>query len=305
MKLSVVTTLYKSAPYIFEFFIRIKKQILEITDDYEIIFVNDGSPDESLKIALDIFQNEENVTIIEFSRNFGHHDAMRAGLSNANGDFVFLIDCDLEENPELLKEFWNKLNSNKNIDVVFGYQEKRKGKLLEKISGKLYYKIFNSFSKIKIKENLLTVRLMTKSYVKSLISFNENNYIIGGIFELTGYNQLGIAVRKEDKGKSSYSLFHKFSLLVNSITSFSNKPLELIFYIGLITSALSFFGLIIILLNKLLYGYLVGWASIIFLIIFTFGFNVTIIGIIGIYLSKIFNEVKNRPNYIIKNIYKK
>lgn len=305
MKLSVVTTLYKSAPYIFEFFHRIKKQILEITDDYEIIFVNDGSPDESLKIALDIFQNEENVTIIEFSRNFGHHDAMRAGLSNANGDYVFLIDCDLEENPELLKEFWNKLNSNKNIDVVFGYQEKRKGKLLEKISGKLYYKIFNSFSKIKIKENLLTVRLMTKSYVKSLISFNENNYIIGGIFELTGYNQLGIAVRKEDKGKSSYSLFHKFSLLVNSITSFSNKPLELIFYIGLITSALSFFGLIIILLNKLLYGYLVGWASIIFLIIFTFGFNVTIIGIIGIYLSKIFNEVKNRPNYIIKNIYKK
>jgi|WetSurMetagenome_2_1015567.scaffolds.fasta_scaffold48459_2 putative glycosyltransferase len=305
MKLSIVTTLYKSAPYIYEFFYKIKKQVLDITNDYEIIFVNDGSPDESLKIALDIFQKEENVTVIEFSRNFGHHDAMRAGLSNTSGDFVFLIDSDLEENPKLLYEFWEKLSNNENIDVVYGYQEKRKGKLLEKISGKLYYKILNSFSDTKIKENLLTVRLMTKSYVKSLLSFNENNYIIGGIFELTGYNQFGIPVKKEDKGKSSYNIFRKVTLLINSITSFSNKPLELIFYIGLITSSVSFLGLIIILLNKLIYGFLVGWTSIIFLIIFTFGFNVTIIGIIGIYLSKIFNEVKNRPNYIIKNIYRK
>ena len=152
MKLSIVTTLYKSSKYVDEFYERISKEAQKITNDYELIFVDDGSPDDSLEKAITLYQKNEKVRIIELSRNFGHHKAIMTGLSHAQGDFVFLIDVDLEERPELLSEFWHELQNDEGLDLVYGVQEKRKGRLFERVSGYFYYKLINHLSDIKFLE---------------------------------------------------------------------------------------------------------------------------------------------------------
>ena len=143
MKLSIVTTLYKSSEYVEEFYKRITKEAKKITDDYEIIFVDDGSPDDSLKKCVSLHKQDQKIKVIELSRNFGHHKAIMTGLSYAKGDFVFLIDSDLEEDPEFLEIFWEELQSGEDLDVVYGLQKSRKGGWFEKFSGGLFYKVFN------------------------------------------------------------------------------------------------------------------------------------------------------------------
>ena len=135
MKLSIITTLYKSSPHIEEFYQRISKVASKITSDYELIFVDDGSPDDSLQKVLSLFEIDKKIQIIELSRNYGHHKAIMTGLKYTKGEYVFLIDVDLEEEPELLIEFWNELEINKDCDVIYGAQNKRKGGWFEKIMG--------------------------------------------------------------------------------------------------------------------------------------------------------------------------
>ncbi|MCK5847885.1 MAG: glycosyltransferase family 2 protein, partial [Caldisericia bacterium] len=142
MKISVVTTMYYSSPYLKEFYKRIIEQIKLLTNNYEIIFVNDGSPDTSLEITKSLLKKDRHIKILDLSRNFGHHKAIMTGLAESNGDLVFLIDCDLEEEPELLSDFFLKMQT-ASCDVVYGIQEKRKGKWFEKLSGSLFYKCRN------------------------------------------------------------------------------------------------------------------------------------------------------------------
>src|SRR6266480_3840502 len=157
MTLSIVTTLYNSAPYVEEFYVRVCAATEQITEDYEIILVNDGSPDNSLEIALSIYHKDPRVRVIDLSRNFGHHKAMMTGLIHARGKLVFLLDSDLEEEPELLEQFYQLLKA-KDADVVYGVQEKRKGRLFERVSGTLFFKLFNFLSTYPIPPNLITVR---------------------------------------------------------------------------------------------------------------------------------------------------
>src|SRR6266498_3016010 len=155
MTLSIVTTLYDSAPYLEQFYVRVCAAAEQITQDYEIILVNDGSPDNSLDIALSIYLRDKRVRVIDLSRNFGHHKAMMTGLAHARGDLVFLLDSDLEEEPELLNTFYEKLQQT-GADVVFGVQEKRKGRLLERVSGLVFFKLFNLLSTHQMLPNLIT-----------------------------------------------------------------------------------------------------------------------------------------------------
>lgn len=159
MRLSIVTTLYKSSQYVDAFYKRISKEAKKVTEDYEIIFVDDGSPDDSLKKCVFLYEKDKKVKVIELSRNFGHHKAIMTGLSYAKGDFVFLIDSDLEEEPELLGKFWKELQSEEDLDVVYGVQEARKGNWFEQWSGDLFYKAFNTISHVNVPKNLITCRL--------------------------------------------------------------------------------------------------------------------------------------------------
>lgn len=303
MDLSIVTTLYYSAPYVEEFYSRIKTEVEKITSDYEIIFVNDGSPDDALDVAVSLYKKDNKVKVIDLSRNFGHHKAIMTGLAHANGALVFLIDCDLEEEPELLSKFYQGLNE-KSVDVVYGVQKARKGKIFERFTGDIFYKLFNSISTYPLPKNPITARLMSKRYVASLIEHKDREIFLAGLWAITGYEQIPISVRKHKKSSTTYSIRKKIVVFVNSITSFSIKPLIYIFYLGFFVSFLAIIAIIYLFARKILFGsFLSGWISLIMSIWLFGGLTISSIGIVGIYLAKVFTEVKTRPYTVIKDIY--
>ena len=304
MYLSVVTTMYRSAANLPEFYARVKAQAEKLTDDYEIVLVNDGSPDNSLDVAVSLYQQDPHVRVIDFSRNFGHHKAMMTGISHARGDYVFLIDCDLEEEPELLSTFHETLCNHKNADVVYGVQEVRKGSWFEQMSGKLFYKLFNSLSLQKIPENLITARLMTKRYVDALVNYRESELIISGLWQSTGFVQIPVTVHKYSVSQSTYSLSRKFGYAVKAITSFSNRPLIFIAYVGALILMASLAIILYMLLEYLIHGTVPeGYTSLIVSVWFLGGLIVFCIGIVAVYIAVIFSETKHRPYTIIRHIY--
>lgn len=306
MKLSIVTTLYKSSIYIDEFYERILTQAKQITDNYEIIFVDDGSPDDSLNKAIALHKKDNNVKIIELSRNFGHHKAIMTGLSHAKGDYIFLIDSDLEEVPELLGEFWAQMDDKDDVDVVYGIQKTRKGNWFEKVSGSLFYKFYNFLSDVKVPKNLVTARLFTKKAKNKIVSYEERELCLGCIYHDIGFNQKGIYIKKLDHSPTTYTFSKKLTLMLNSIVSFSSKPLIYIFALGLGITIISTIMILKMIFDKLILNAIVdGWTSVMVSIWFFGGLIILVLGIIGIYLSKIFIEVKKRPYSIVKNIYDK
>ncbi len=303
MELSIVSTLYRSARYLPEFYARCCAVAETITPDFEIVLVNDGSPDDSLAIAIALYECDRRVRIIDLSRNFGHHKAMMTGLAHTRGRFVFLIDCDLEVAPEILTLFNEKMSAAK-ADVVYGVQKARQDSLFDRIAGRMFYIIFNWFSPDHLPENLVTARLMTQRYVSALIEHDEREMIIAGLWVITGFNQIPLVVSKANKGNSSYSIARRISILVDAITSFSNKPLVLIFYLGAIISLVAGVAAVDLAIRRLFFGALLeGWASLIISIWLLGGIMIFCIGIIGIYLSRIFIETKKRPYTVIRQIY--
>lgn len=306
LRISVVTTLYYSEKYISEFYNRVSQVLIKITDDYEFIFVNDGSPDNSGDKILALQKNHPNITLIELSRNFGHHQAILTGLQHVNGDYVFLIDCDLEEDPELLNSFWETIRKDQNIDVVYGIQLKRKGNFFERVTGSIFYKILNLVTHFDYPANTLTARLMKRNYVTAVLEFKEKALDVWAIFVLAGFNQIGIPVTKKSKGTSTYTLTRKIKMSIEIMTSLSHRPLYSIFFVGVIWVCISTVNIAIILVKKWLYGAEIeGWASIMASLWLIGGVIIFLLGLIGIYLSKIFLEIKNRPLSIIKTIHRK
>jgi putative glycosyltransferase len=303
MDLSIVTTAYCSAPHLEEFHRRCRAAAEKITNDFEIIIVNDGSPDNSLEIAISIFQKDPRVRVIDLSRNFGHHQALMTGLAHSCGDLVFLLDSDLEEEPELLETFYRKLSTTR-ADVVFGVQERRKGKFFERVSGFLFVKVFNALSSHSLPANFITARLMNRRYVSALLQHREREVLLAGLWVLTGFTQIPVTVKKHFKGSSTYTTRRKIGHAVNAVTSFSNKPLVLIFYLGCVILFLSSIAALYLIVRKIFFGaLLLGWASLIVSIWMLGGMTIFCLGIIGIYLAKIFIEVKQRPYSIVKDIY--
>jgi putative glycosyltransferase len=304
MRLSVVTSLYKSELHLFEFYTRICTVALKLFEnDFEIILVNDGSPDRSLEIAKKIVDNDKRVRVVNLSRNFGHHKALMAGLSKAQGENIFLIDVDLEEKPEWLLEFHSIMKQN-NSDVVFGFQEKRRGTKFDKWIGSTFYKMVQLLTDIKVPSNFVTARLMSRRYVLALLLHKEYEINLGGLWYITGFKQTPHPIVKLNVSSTTYNLKRKISHTINTITSFSNKPLYLIFVLGIIVfiSSLIFTGFLasLYLINSKTPS---GYLSIIVSIWIFSGLTVVLNGIQAIYIGKIFSEVKQRPNSIIQEIY--
>ena len=227
------------------------------------------------------------------------------GLAHAKGEFVFLIDSDLEEEPELLTQFWEELHKEKDLDVVYGVQESRKGGWFEQWSGNVFYKAFNFFSGIKIPKNFLTVRLMTQAYVSNLVSFQEKEVVFSILTVLTGFKTKELSVKKLSNSPTTYTFIIKLKLLFKIITASSSKPLWLAFNFGLIVTASSLFYIVYLIYRKFVFNIVIdGWTSVMVSISFFGGIIIFFLGITGIYLAEIFMEVKNRPLTIIKKIYK-
>lgn len=307
MKLSVVTTMYYSAPYLREFYNRIVTSVNKITDDYEIIFVNDGSPDNSLQLALTFYETDPRVRVIDLSRNFGHHKAIMTGLMHTSGERVFLIDCDLEEPPEVLVDWWARLDANADLDVIYGVQSSRRGGWFERMSGWVFYRIINALSPVKLPANIIVARLMTARYVSALTENRDQEMYLFGLLAFTGFRQEGVTVVKHSKGSSTYNLLRRYSLFLNAITNFSNYPLYAIFYVGIGMSTIAFIYIAFLILRWLLYSgqVLMGWTSLAVSIWAVGGLVLTALGVIGIYLAKIFSETKPRPYTIVRQIYGK
>jgi putative glycosyltransferase len=306
MKLSIVTSLYQSADSIEEFHRRSVAVAEELVgDDYEIVLVNDGSPDNSLDLAVHLAECDGHVVVVDLSRNFGQHKAMMTGLAHAKGELVFLLDSDLEEDPEYLSTFARRMRS-ETCDVVYGVQERRKGAWFEQWSGQCFYGLFNILSGFALPKNIVTARLMTRRYVEALLRHEEREVFLAGLWHITGFKQLPQTVVKHSTSKTTYTFHRKMSLFSSSLTSFSNVPLTGIFYIGLAISFLVSIYIIYLLLNWIFFSTpLSGWTSVMVSIWLLGGMLISFVGIIGIYLSKIFSETKQRPYTIVRQVYAK
>lgn len=306
MKLSIVATLYRSAPYINEFCQRACAAAQQLVgDDFEVIFVNDGSPDNSLEVAVQLTEQNHHVTVVDLSRNFGHHKAMMTGLAHATGEHVFLIDSDLEEDPEWLLSFTRQMALD-GSDVVYGVQQARRGGMFERFSGWLFYRAFRWMTGISQPDNILTARLMTRRYVSALLSHKERELNIGGLWVATGFKQSKQIVFKHDSSPTTYTFARKFSHFVNAVTSFSSLPLAFTAYAGLVIS-LSAALYIVYLLFRFFFIAMPpdGYTSIIASIWFFSGLIIFFLGVQGIYISKVFAEVKQRPFTIVRHVYER
>lgn len=304
MKISIVTTLYRSAPYVEEFHRRATEAARKITNDIELIMVNDGSPDESLGIALRVQSSNPNVVVVDLSRNFGHHKAIMTGLAYASGDLVFLIDSDLEEQPEELARFYQRFCQG-DCDVVYGVQQKRRGGLLERVSGAIFFALVDALGDRPLPRNLVTSRLMTATYVKALVRHRDREFVISDLWEVTGFRQIAMVVGKLAASPSTYSIWKRIDLAVKHLTTSSMRLLYLVFYTGLLIFMTSIGVVIYFLFRYLTHGIGVsGFASQIISLWFLGGLITLILGILGIYMASILTETKRRPYTVVRAVYR-
>lgn len=275
-----------------------------VGDDYEIVLVNDGSPDDGIDLAIQLTHHDSHVIVVDLSRNFGHHKAMMTGLANTKGDRVFLIDSDLEEEPEWLPDFTKQMEAEAS-DVVYGVQSQRRGRLIERMTGSIFYYLFRFFTNVVQPNNIVTARLMSRRYVDSLLLHQERELNIGGLWIITGFKQSHQIIQKHATSPTTYSFSRKFSHLVNAVTSFSNLPLVFTFYSGLL---ISISAILHIMHLSILYFFIAappdGYTSIIASVWLFSGLIIFFMGVQGIYISKIFSEVKQRPYTIVRQVYK-
>jgi putative glycosyltransferase len=304
MKLSIVATLYRSAAHIDEFYQRAIKAAERISDNVELVLVNDGSPDDSLERALALHRADPRVVVVDLARNFGHHKAMMTGLAHARGDLVLLIDSDLEEEPELLAQFHERLRLG-DCDVVYGFQEQRRGGTFQKLSGNLFFSLVTMLSEMPLQHNIVTARLMTRDYVRALLRHRDREFLIGHLWALAGFRQVGLPVKKLARSVTTYSLTQRIEMAVKHVTTTSTRLLYIILYGGIAIWGLSIAAIAFYLLRYFTAGIGVdGFTSLIVSVWFFGGLTTLILGILGVYLANILSETKRRPYTVVRQVHR-
>lgn len=301
--LSVVVPLYKSSEYVEEFYRRITVVADRVAQNTSIIFVDDGCPDGSARAAKRACKDDSRVTVLKLSRNFGQHKALMAGLSVTESDWVYSCDADLEEPPELLEKFVRELQSSP-VDLLAGVQSNRRGSGVGKWMGFLFYKVFNRLSNVSVPENLTAVFLMSARFRKALLPFRESHLYLAGVVELVGLSRRTIPIDKRFHGDTSYSFKQRFVLAVNAVTSFSAAPLMGLLYLGGVMTIFSLLAFIVLAVVWSSSSEEVGWLLLMGAISFFGSLIVFSIGLVGVYVAKIFEEVKRRPGWIIEYAWK-
>lgn len=304
IEISVITTTFNSSLSIKDFDLRIRRSLDKLGKSFEIIYVDDGSSDTSPEILKEICNSDTNTRAIIFSRNFGHHKAIMAGIKSSKGAWNFLIDSDLEESPEIIEIFWREKEMNPDYEIFVGQQQSRKGGLFERISGNLLWAIINKTTKMRIPKNLITARLFSSRVREGIKSYQEKEIFIAHTFAHIGFGQLVVPISKQRLKKSDYNLEKKIQLAVDGITNITIRPLQYIFLIGASISFTSFIGIFVVLYQRIMGGVLIpGWTSLILMNLLTCGVTLVSLGILGLYVSRIFQEVKGKPSYVIKETF--
>jgi dolichol-phosphate mannosyltransferase len=299
--ISIIIPAYNEAGNIKNIASQISKQLSE-NEQYEIIFIDDGSTDSTLDEIKEVIKSEQSVKFISFSRNFGHQKALKAGLDHARGDCVISMDSDLQHPPELIGTLIKKWKEG--YDIVYtNRKDPQHTRLIKKTASKLFYKIINRISDVDIPIGAADFRLLDRKVVNELKKFKENWPFIRGLVSWLGFNQIGIeySVKNRNVGESKYTFGKMISFALEGITSFSILPLRISIMFGLISSFFAFLYTIYALIAKFYMDIAIpGWTSILISVLFLGGVQLVFLGLIGEYLGKLFIESKKRPTYIIK-----
>jgi polyisoprenyl-phosphate glycosyltransferase len=302
--LSIIVPCFNEEEVINESYRRIKSAITHLQLSCEIIFVNDGSTDSTEQLLTEISMGDENVKIISFSRNFGHQKAVTAGLNHCGSDLAVIIDADLQDPPELIPEMIETMVAT-NAQVVYCVRKSRKGEgFFKKQSAKFFYRILNFLSEVKLPVDTGDFRLLDKSIIREFNKLNEKGKYIRGLVAWVGFKQVPFYYERDSRfaGETKYPFSKMLKLATTSMLYFSTKPLKMATGLGFISVVFSL-GLAVWSILGKFFGYThadSGWTSLFVLIIFFGGVQLLTIGIVGAYIGNLFDEIKNRPEYIIQ-----
>lgn len=301
-KISLVIPCFNEEEVLVEFYSRAYKVFHDKDYSYEFIFIDDGSKDSTSSILRQLCKENTNCKALILSRNFGHQNAVSAGLAFSEGDAVVIIDADLQDPPELIPQMINLwVDGN---EVVYGQRIKRKGEtFFKKITAKYFYILLNKLSDVFIPKDTGDFRLIDRKVIEVFNEMPEKEKFIRGIISWIGFNQIAFQYERDERyaGESKYPLKKMITFALNGILSFSSKPLKISYYLGLFASILSMVGIFYVLYLRIFTSiWLEGWTTTIIAILFLGGTQLISLGILGEYISRLFTQSKNRPTYIIK-----
>ncbi|NLU53108.1 MAG: glycosyltransferase family 2 protein [Clostridiaceae bacterium] len=303
--ISVIVPMYNEEAVIPATYSRLKEVLDGLKENYEIIFINDGSRDRTRDMLMEICEKDKTVKLIDFARNFGHQVAITAGMDYAAGECMVIIDGDLQDPPELIPkmmELWRQ-----GYDVVYGKRISRQGEtIFKKVTAKIFYRLLRSLTDVNIPVDTGDFRLIDRRVCEALKQLPERSRYVRGLMSWVGFKQTPIEFERSERyaGETKYPLKKMLKLAMDGIMSFSYKPLKLSSWLGSLLSVFSFVYLIIVLLQKIFFPESAqsGWASLIAVSLFFNGITLLMLGIIGEYIGRIYDEAKGRPLYIISEL---
>lgn len=299
--ISVVTPVYGCGVMLEQLYKRLLAVLVPITEEFEIIMINDASPDSAWEEICALAEKDSRVKGIKLSRNFGQHHAISAGLDFVRSDWTIVMDCDLQDQPEEIIKLYNK--AQEGYDIVFGRRAQRKDRTFKKLGSRLFYKIYGYFTESKIDNSIANFSIISKKVLTNLQSFREHSRMYPLFVNWVGFKRIDIDIEhsSREEGKSTYTLSKLVNLAIDGIVSQSNKPLRISIKFGFL---LSFFSLLFALWLMARYFIfsvpVAGWTSVMVSIYFIGGLLFANMGILGLYIGKIFDETKNRPIYIVQ-----
>lgn len=302
-KISIIVPCFNEEAVLEIFYNKITEVSSGIDADFEYLFVDDGSTDKTLEILREYAKKDSRVRFVSFSRNFGKESAMYAGLKESRGNYVAIMDADLQDPPDLLPEMYETVRSGE-FDCVATKRKTRKGEpIIRSAFSKLFYKIINKMSVTEIVDGARDYRLMNRKMVDSILEVTEYNRFSKGIFSWVGFKTKWIAYDNIERaaGKTKWSFWKLFLYSIDGITAFSTKPLIMSAVIGLTFCMLAFLMIVFIIVRTCIFGDPVsGWPSLVCIILFVSGIQLFSLGILGQYMSKEYMEIKNRPIYVVR-----
>lgn len=302
MKISLIVPCFNEEKTVALFYKEVIEVLSKIKYDYELLFIDDGSTDNTLKILKEISKENKNIKYISFSRNFGKEAAMYAGFSNVSGDFVAVMDADMQDPPSLLPDMLELLENN-DYDSVATRRVSRKGEpIIRSFFARMFYKLINRFSDADIVDGARDFRLMKREMVDAIVAMGEVNRFSKGIFGWIGFKTYWLSYENNKRiaGETKWSFWKLFKYAIDGIINFSQVPLNFASWFGIVMTVISFLVMLVIIFKKILFGDPVaGWPSTICFILFIGGIQLFCIGVMGQYLSKTYSETKRRPHYII------
>jgi polyisoprenyl-phosphate glycosyltransferase len=303
--ISIVVPVFNESEVINAFYDRVKRVLISLDSfSYEIIFMDDGSKDDSHKKLVDLANLDSRVKVIKFSRNFGHQIAITAGLDFAKGDAIVIIDSDLQDPPEIIPKFIEKWKEG--YDVVYGVREKREGEKKFKVfTATLFYRLLKRCTNVDIPMDVGDFRLLNRRVAEQVKMLREKDRFVRGLVSWVGFKQTGVYYQRDKRyaGETKYPLRKMLQFALDGITGFSAAPLKLASWLGYIVSLLAFIYACSVFVQKALGITIQGWATMMVGMLFLGGVQLICLGIMGEYLGRIFNEIKKRPMYIIEDLF--